>query len=124
MLLKVGDIMKKKTMLPLIHENQKVSEAILEMTSKGEGCVGILSNKGLLKGIITDGDLRRNMDTLLNMTAKEVMTSKPHVIEPDSLVTESLRIMNSKKITCLFIVEKNKPIGILHIHDCIRAGTK
>ncbi len=118
------DLMHTENSLPLTASNTPMAEVLIIMSKKGFGIVGVLNDKNNLAGIITDGDLRRNMDTLLNMTAKEVMTSKPHVIEPDSLVTESLRIMNSKKITCLFIVEKNKPIGILHIHDCIRAGTK
>ena len=86
--------------------------------------MGVLDGKGTLLGTITDGDLRRNMATLLSLRAKEVMTLNPQVIEPTSLLVESLEIMNAKEITCLFIVNENKPIGILHIHDCLRAGLK
>ena len=120
MLLKVGDIMKKKTMLPLIYENQKVSEAILEMTSKGEGCVGILSNKGLLKGIITDGDLRRHMSSdLLNKKVTEIMTSKPKTLSIETSVTDALKLMNKQSITNYFITKNMKPLGIIHLHDIL-----
>ena len=118
------DVMHTKNALPLTNFNTSMAEVLIIMSKKGFGIVGVLDDKNNLSGIITDGDLRRNMDTLLNMNAKEVMTFKPHVIDPNSLLTESLGIMNSKKITCLFVVEKNKPIGILHIHDCLRAGIK
>ena len=91
---------------------------------KGFGIVGVLNKQSNLLGIITDGDLRRNMDTLLDMSAEEVMTINPQVIESKSFLVEALEIMNSKKITCLFVVEENKPIGIIHIHDCLRAGIK
>ena len=81
MLLKVGDVMKKKDMIPLIKDDQKVSEAILEMTSKGEGCVGVISKKGVLKGIVTDGDLRRHMSpNLLKKKVTEIMTKKPKTL--------------------------------------------
>ena len=120
MLLKVGDIMKKKTMLPLIHENQKVSEAILEMTSKGEGCVGILSNKGLLKGIITDGDLRRHMSPdLLKKKVTEIMTRNPKTLSIETSVTDALKLMNKQSITNYFITKNMKPLGIIHLHDII-----
>ena len=120
MLLKVGDIMKKKTMLPIIYENQKVSEAILEMTSKGEGCVGILSNKGLLKGIITDGDLRRHMSSdLLNKKVTEIMTSKPKTLSIETSVTDALKLMNKQSITNYFITKNMKPLGIIHLHDIL-----
>jgi len=120
MLLKVGDIMKKKTNLPLIYENQKVSEAILEMTSKGEGCVGILSNKGLLKGIITDGDLRRHMSSdLLNKKVTEIMTSKPKTLSIETSVTDALKLMNKQSITNYFITKNMKPLGIIHLHDIL-----
>ena len=120
MLLKVGDIMKKKTMLPLIYENQKVSEAILEMTSKGEGCVGILSNKGLLKGIITDGDLRRHMSSdLLKKKVTEIMTRNPKTLSIETSVTDALKLMNKQSITNYFITKNMKPLGIIHLHDIL-----
>ena len=77
--------MKKKKMIPLVDLNEKVSEAILEMTSKGEGCVGVVSNKGILKGIITDGDLRRHMSkNLLNKNVSEIMTHNPKTLSTET----------------------------------------
>ena len=121
---RVKDVMHTKNSLPLTELSTPMTEVLITMSKKGFGIVGVLDCKGTLLGTITDGDLRRNMDTLLSMRAKEVMTLNPQVIEPTSLLIESLEIMNAKKITCLFIVNENKPIGILHIHDCLRAGLK
>ncbi len=122
MLLKVGAIMKKKHDVPIISEDKKMSEAILEMTSKGLGCVGIVSKKnGKLIGIITDGDLRRNMKIdLLNQKAKNIMTLKPKTLSQDTLLTEALEKMNKESITSLFITRGLKPIGILHLHDILK----
>ena len=118
------DVMHTKNSLPLTELNTPMTEVLITMSKKGFGIVGVLDGKGTLLGTITDGDLRRSMDTLLSLRAKEVMTLNPQVIEPTSLLVESLEIMNAKEITCLFIVNENKPIGILHIHDCLRAGLK
>ncbi len=120
-LLQVKDVMKKKEALPLIYESNKVSHAILEMTSKGQGCVGIVSKKGHLTGIITDGDLRRHMSTnLLDKKVVDIMTKKPKTLFPSTLVSEALKLMNEKSITNYFITDKNKPIGIIHMHDILR----
>ena len=121
---RVKDVMHTKNSLPLTELNTPMTEVLITMSKKGFGIVGVLDGKGTLLGTITDGDLRRNMATLLSLRAKEVMTLNPQVIEPTSLLVESLEIMNAKEITCLFIVNENKPIGILHIHDCLRAGLK
>jgi len=122
MLLKVSDVMKKKKMIPLIKSDEKVSKAILEMTSKGQGCVGVISKKnGDLIGIITDGDLRRHMSPkLLNMTVNLIMTKNPKTLSPNTLVSEVLNLMNSQSITNYFITTKKKPIGIIHLHDILR----
>ena len=120
MLLKVGDVMKKKEMIPLIDFEQRVSEAILEMTSKGEGCVGVISNKGLLKGIITDGDLRRHMSNdLLKKKVTDIMTRNPKTLSIDTSLTDALKLMNKQSITNYFITKNMKPLGIIHLHDIL-----
>jgi arabinose-5-phosphate isomerase len=97
-------------------------EAVLEISRKGFGCVAIVSAEGLLEGIITDGDLRRHMDGLMNHTAGEVMTAAPQTVSPDTLAAEALKLMEDRRITVLFVIERGRPAGILHIHDILRAG--
>ncbi len=119
--LEVKEIMNTKGALPLIKKNKKVSDAILEMTSKGKGCVGIISNKGDLEGIITDGDLRRHMSpNLLNKSVVEIMTNNPKTLLPSTLVSKALEMMNNQSITNYFITENKKPVGIVHMHDILR----
>ena len=120
-LLPVKDLMKTKKLLPLTLINEKVSEAILEMSSKGQGCVGVISKKEELIGIITDGDLRRHMDSnLLNKKVEDIMTKNPKTLSPTTLASEALNMMNDKSITNYFITSKKKPIGIIHMHDILR----
>ena len=120
-LLEVQDVMKKNKFIPLISEKQKVSDAILEMTSKGNGCVGVVSQKGELTGIITDGDLRRHMSSdLVNKKVVDVMTKKPKTLSPSTLVSKALKMMNDQSITNYFITKEKKPIGIIHMHDILR----
>jgi arabinose-5-phosphate isomerase len=93
------------------------------MTTRRFGCVGVLDEAGKLSGIVTDGDLRRHMSPkLLERAARDVMTANPKTIRPEALAAEALGIMNEKKITSLFVVEDGRPVGIVHIHDCLRAG--
>jgi arabinose-5-phosphate isomerase len=93
------------------------------MTSRSAGCVGIVGDDGSLIGIITDGDLRRHIDgDLLAHTAAEVMTAGPKTIRPQALAAEALGKMNAAEITTLFVVEHGRPVGLLHMHDCLRAG--
>ena len=99
-----------------------MSEALLVISQKGFGVVGVTDAAGLLIGVITDGDLRRHMDGLLSHTAAEVMTRNPHGIAPGALAEAAVAEMNRYKITCLFAVADGRPVGILHIHDCLRAG--
>ena len=102
-----------------------MQEALLVMTSKMLGCVGIIDNSGKLVGIITDGDLRRWLTSdVLNKKVSEVMTKNPKVVSPDILAAEALNIMNNtgRGITQLFAVRDGKPVGIIHIHDCLRIG--
>jgi arabinose-5-phosphate isomerase len=109
--------------IPLVPTGTKMSDAVLEMSAKGFGCIGITGNDGMLLGIVTDGDLRRHMrGDLLNASVDEVMTHGPKTIRPDQLVSEALELLNSMKITALFVVDAGRPIGIVHIHDLLRAG--
>lgn len=124
-LLKVADLMHKGAEMPLVSNQASMQEALLSMTSKMLGCVGITDQEGHLLGIITDGDLRRKMSNdMLNKKACEVMTPNPKTIVPDILAAEAIKIMNStgKGITVLFVIENEKPVGIIHMHDCLRAG--
>jgi arabinose-5-phosphate isomerase len=101
----------------------RMSDAVLEMSAKGFGCIGVTSSDGHLVGIVTDGDLRRHMrDDLLNASVEDVMTRGPKTVRPDQLVSEALELLNALKITALFVVEGGRPIGIVHIHDLLRVG--
>lgn len=121
-LLKVRDLMH--TDVPLVTETTPMSEALLQISQKGFGVVGVTDAQGQLLGIITDGDLRRHMAGLLAMLAGDVMTRAPRTVAPAALAEQALAIMNDRKITCLFVVEPGTQtaIGIVHIHDCLRAG--
>ena len=122
---KVSDLMHKGEEMPLISENTVMQDALLEMTSKMLGCVGIISADGKLEGIITDGDLRRCLSSdVLNKKVSEVMTRNPKTISPEVLAAEAINVMNTtgKGITQLFVIQDDKPIGIIHMHDCLRAG--
>ena len=121
---KISDIMHIGQSLPLAKEKDKMSKTLITMTKKSFGCVGVINKKQELIGIITDGDLRKKMNNkLFNLTASEIMTKKPTTGDKNMLVGEVLNIMNTKKITNLFICEKNKPIGIIHIHDLLRLSS-
>ena len=126
--IKVSDIMHMGRELPLVTPRTPMADAIIEMTSKSFGCIGLTDGDGgdtpgRLLGIITDGDLRRNMnENLLSQQAGDLMTADPKTVEPDILAVEALGIMNERSITSLFVVKDGTPVGILHIHDCLRAG--
>ena len=122
---RVADIMHKGAEIPLVQENASMEETILTMTAKMLGCVGVLNNSGDLVGMITDGDLRRCMgDNVMSLKAQDIMTRSPKTITEDTMVAEALNIMNNtgKGITQLFVIKDNKPIGIIHMHDCLKAG--
>ncbi len=122
MLRTVGDLMHGDDELPLIAADAAMSDALLVMSEKRFGAVGVVDDAGLLAGMITDGDLRRHMDGLLGHTAGEVMTHAPLTIGPGALAAEALKVMNERRITVLFVVEGGRPVGILHVHDLLRAG--
>jgi len=122
-LIRVEDIMHGREELPLIPPETPMSEAILVMTEKRFGCAVITDGAGRLIGIITDGDLRRHMGRdLLETSASQVMTRNPKTIQPQALAGEALEVMNSCAITNLFVVTDDRPVGIVHVHDCLRAG--
>ncbi len=121
--LRVEDLMHVGKELPLVKENAAMRDVLLVITAKRFGCAGVVDGKGKLLGIITDGDLRRHMHPkLLEKKASQVMTKKPLTIRARQLAVEALATMNEHSITSLFAVESGKPVGILHIHDCLRAG--
>ncbi|HZT51519.1 MAG TPA: KpsF/GutQ family sugar-phosphate isomerase [Stellaceae bacterium] len=124
-LLRVSDIMHaQEDRIPLVRRGTTMAEAILVMTAKSFGCVGIVDPEGRLEGIITDGDLRRHMgDGLLRSAVEAVMSGNPKSIRPQALAAEALGQMNKLAITSLFVLDdERRPLGILHIHDCLRAG--
>lgn len=124
MLRTVGDLMHPLTDTPLARPEAPMRETLLLMTEKRFGCVGVVGEDGRLAGIITDGDLRRNMDGLFQRTAGEVMTPGPKTAPPGLLAAEALKRMSqtAPPSTVLFVVEDDRPVGILHIHDLVRAG--
>ncbi|WP_424985466.1 KpsF/GutQ family sugar-phosphate isomerase [Microbulbifer sp. S227A] len=122
---KVRDLMHKGAALPLVDTVAPMSDTLIEISQKGFGVAGVRNGDGTLAGIITDGDLRRKMEGLLGHQAGEVMTPNPTVIGPDALAEEAVAVMNQRKITCLFVVDPDgpaTPLGLLHIHDCLRVG--
>jgi arabinose-5-phosphate isomerase len=122
MLRTVGDLMHGAEELPLAEESTPMAQALLTMTERRFGCVAVRSPDGKLAGLITDGDLRRHMDGLMTHSAGEVMTRNPLTVAPQTLAAEALRVMNERSVTVLFVVEDARPVGVLHIHDLLRAG--
>ena len=122
-LLKVSDLMHTGDAMPMGSEDTAMADALITMTAKGLGCIGIVDATGALAGVITDGDLRRHMDSqLIGRRADEVMTRNAKTVDPDMHAGEALRFMNETNITNVFVVSAGRPVGILHIHDCLRAG--
>ena len=125
MMLTVADLMHTGDELPLVAPDMVMSEALVEMSGKGFGCLGVVDKDGNFMGVFTDGDLRRAMaPDLLTKTIKDVMTRTPRTTTADTLAIDALRIMNTtgKGITSLFVLDGKKPVGFLHMHDCLRAG--
>jgi arabinose-5-phosphate isomerase len=125
-LAKVADLMHAGAEMPLVAETAPMSEAIVVMSGKSFGCVGVTAADGRLTGVITDGDLRRHIkdEGLLARPAAAVMTRNPRVIEPGALAADAMRRMTAeaKKVTVLFAVEQGRPVGVIHMHDLLRAG--
>ena len=128
-LCKVADVMHKGNEMPLLGENALMRDALLVMSEKMLGCVGIINDRGELTGIITDGDLRRWMSRdkspdLILEKVTSVMTKNPKTISPDALIVDAVNMMNNtgQGITNIFAVQEQKPVGVIHIHDCLKAG--
>jgi arabinose-5-phosphate isomerase len=119
----VGNVMHEGKAIPLATLGTRMADAVIEMSAKGFGCVGITDAGGRLVGIITDGDLRRHMGpNLLEARVDDVMTRGPKTVRPDQLASEALEILNSSKITALIVADAGKPVGVVNVHDLLRAG--
>ena len=119
----VRDLMHESASIPVKPLGTPMSDALVEMTSKGFGCVAIIDGRGGIAGIVTDGDLRRHMrPDLMTARVDDVMTRNPKTISPDLLASEALEILNSSKITALIVTRGKTPVGIVHLHDILRAG--
>jgi arabinose-5-phosphate isomerase len=119
----VRDIMHSGERLPAVTVGTPMSEAIVEMSAKGFGCVGVIQPDGTLAGIITDGDLRRHMrPDLLGSAVEHVMTRNPKTAHGEQLAAEVLEQMNAASITALFVVDRKRPVGLVHLHDLLRLG--
>jgi arabinose-5-phosphate isomerase len=124
-LLKVADLMHAGEELPVVAGDMAMGQVLLVMTNKSFGCVGVMDAAGeRLAGVITDGDLRRHLEpALFGRTAAQVMTADPKTTRPNALAAEALHVMNARSITSLFVVtDEKRPVGIIHMHDCLRAG--
>jgi arabinose-5-phosphate isomerase len=118
----VKRLMHSGEALPLTRETSSMHDAVVEMSAKRLGVIGVTDDKGHLVGVITDGDLRRNIERGLDHSAAEFMTRDPKTIGADALIDDALTMFDEYKITALFVVEGDgsgkKPVGVLHIHDC------
>lgn len=126
-LIKVRDVMHAGEEMPLVDEDASMRDVLLEISQKGFGIAGVTRSDGALVGAITDGDLRRNMDGLLERRAGEVCSRDPRTIRPDALASEALALMNRRErpVLCIFVADPARgpaPVGIIHVHDCLRAG--
>ncbi|MBO0661047.1 KpsF/GutQ family sugar-phosphate isomerase [Jiella sp. MQZ9-1] len=119
----VADIMHTGEAMPLVASGTLMAEAIITISRKGFGCVGVVGEDGRLKGMITDGDLRRHLDAgLLARTVDQVMTPAPKTIKPDMLAAAALEMINAGNITAMMVVREGRPVGIVHLHDLLRLG--
>ena len=126
-LLKVDDLMHTGEQMPVVPEGTPMSDALLVMTRKSLGCVGIVDGAGELTGLITDGDLRRGMEEntdLLGCMVEDVMTRGPLTVAKGAMAAEAVGHMNRRKITSMFVVDGARPVGLVHIHDCLRTGVQ
>lgn len=125
LLIKVEDIMHRGQEVPAVKSDSLLREALVIMTEKGFGMTTVVDDQGELLGIFTDGDLRRSVDHNIDIhraTLQQVMSGKPKTVTKDMLAAEALGLMESKKITALVVVENGKPVGVVHMHDILRAG--
>ena len=119
----VSDVMHGGDSLPIARDTELMSAALVTMTQKSFGCLGIIDTKGKLIGMVTDGDLRRHMGAdLFRAHTVDIMTRRPKTITPKMLASAALEMINASRITAVFVVERGKPVGIVHVHDLLRAG--
>jgi arabinose-5-phosphate isomerase len=123
-LIRVSDLMHSGDAVPLARSDTPMGDLLLTMASGRLGCVGIVDAKGALAGIVTDGDIRRHVAGIETRKAADVMTANPKIARPDQLAAEALALMTENKITQLFVLAEDdpRPLGVVHIHDCLRAG--
>jgi arabinose-5-phosphate isomerase len=120
---RVEDLMHDGTNLPLVSEDTPMVDVLVSMSSKGLGVAAIVDTDGCLSGIITDGDVRRHIGDLMTKTANEIATKDPITVGPHILAARALAIMNEYKISALMVIDECRhPVGVLHVHDCLRAG--
>nr|WP_238180684.1 KpsF/GutQ family sugar-phosphate isomerase [Methylobacterium trifolii] len=119
----VRQLMHTGDEIPLVRDGLVMSRVLIEISARRYGCVGVVDGDGRMAGIVTDGDLRRHMGpAILDTPVRSVMTADPVVVEPDLLASAALELMNRKRITAIFVVVEGRPVGILHVHDLLRAG--
>lgn len=119
---KVRDLMHADRDMPLCPPDTTISEAVTIISAQGFGCIGVIDEERLV-GMVTDGDLRRHFDpTLPGRTVGEIMTRQPMTVSPDTLAAEALGLISDRRITALFVVEDGRPVGLLHVHDCLSTG--
>lgn len=122
-LTQIREIMHTGDSIPLVEKNTGMADAIIAISQKGFGCVGVVDDNGKLCGMITDGDLRRNIGTdMLKLAAEAVMTPTPQTVPPDTLASKAMAILNERAITTLIVTEEDRPVGIVHLHDLLRFG--
>ena len=120
---RVSDLMHTDLEMPILEENSNMQQVLLEMTSKRLGCVGFVNTDDIFTGMLTDGDLRRCLNSeILTKKAIDLMTKNPKTISKDTMAAEAMKIMHDKKITNIFVIEDKKPIGVIHIHDLLNNG--
>jgi arabinose-5-phosphate isomerase len=127
LLLHVDDLMHRGDEIPLVNEETPMKEALFEITSKRLGVTAVVDSKGTLVGVITDGDLRRGLESkgdIFQLKAKDLMTRNPKTIAAESLAAEAVDVMEQRPITSLFVLENGskRPIGVIHLHDLVKAG--
>jgi len=122
MLRTVGDLMHRLEEAPLVVESTPMPEAVRVMSERKLGVVGVVSGDGKLIGVVTDGDLRRHFEDLAGRTVGEIMTRNPKALTAEALAGDAARLMNDSRITVLFVVKDEKPVGVLHVHDVLSAG--
>jgi arabinose-5-phosphate isomerase len=118
----VAQLMHGGAALPVTPETAPMSEAILTMTRSGFGITAVVDGDGMLTGVISDGDLRRNMEGLMTRTAGQVATRNPATVGPDLIAAQALALMNDRKVHALLVVQGGRPVGVVRLHDCLRAG--